>query len=130
DAPHSLTIDKHGLLSLGENVRGQVLADHSPTIENDVITWIWTLAPGQSKSVILKVPYTVLTGKTENDALTHLDFEKERAAMAEYWRRRMDERTQLICPEPVLTDFFRADATHLLINCELEPNSSRRFARV
>jgi hypothetical protein len=42
----------------------------------------------------------------------------------------MDEGTQLISPEPVLDDFFRADATHLLINCELEPNSSRRFARV
>jgi hypothetical protein len=130
DVPHALRIDEHGLLWLGENVRGQVLADHAPRLENDALTWTWTLAAGKSKSVILKLPYTVLTDKTENDALAQLDFEKERAAVGKYWRRRMDEGTQLICPEPVLTDFFRADATHLLINCELEPNSSRRFARV
>jgi hypothetical protein len=130
DVPHALRIDERGLLWLGENARGQVLADHAPKLENNVLTWAWTLGPGQSKSVILKIPYTVLTDKTENEALAQLDFEKERAAVGKYWRRRMDEGTQLICPEPVLTDFFRADAIHLLINCELEPNSARRFARV
>jgi hypothetical protein len=125
-----LRIDEQGLLWLGDDLRGQVLATQSPNSEHDSLVWRWTLAPGEEKAVLVKLPYLPLMGKSELEALTHLDFERERAAVAGYWRRRMDEGTQLISPEPVLNDFFRADATHLLINCELEPNSSRRFARV
>ena len=130
DAPHSLRIDAQGLLWRGDHVRGQVLSDQPPQTQNTTLVWTFHLAPGQSNRVTFKLPYTVLTENPEREALARLDFDRERAATAGYWRRRMDEGTQLICPEPVLTDFFRADATHLLINCELEPNSSRRFARV
>jgi hypothetical protein len=125
-----LRIDDRGLLWSGDHVRGQVLADAKPKIEGGNLSWTWRLGPGQSKTVWLKLPYVVLINKTEQEALASLDFEMERTAITGYWRRRIDESTQLISPEPVLNDFFRADATHLLINCELEPNSSRRFARV
>lgn len=130
EAQHPLRIDDRGFLWLGENLRGEILGDKMPTTNSDNLTWTWDLSPGESKTVFIKVPYVVLTGKTEQEALAHLDFERERKAVAGYWRRRMDQGTQFISPEPILNDFFRADATHLLINCELEPNSARRFARV
>ena len=44
--------------------------------------WTWTLAPGESKTAIVKIPYVALTEKSERQALEHLDFEKERAAVA------------------------------------------------
>ena len=50
--------------------------------------------------------------------------------MAAYWRRRLDQGMRLITPEPMLNEFHRAHAGHLLINCEREPESDRRFARV
>ncbi|HZR21195.1 MAG TPA: hypothetical protein VFE51_28190 [Verrucomicrobiae bacterium] len=130
ETTHPLRLDDRGLLWAGERVRGQVLADVKAKTEDGKLSWSWTLAPGQSRTLWVKLPYLVLANKAEQEALAGLDFEKERAAMAGYWRRRMDEGTQLVSPEPVLNNFFRADATHLLINCELEPNSSRRFARV
>ncbi len=126
-----LRSDDQGLLWLGDNVRGQVLADKAPTLEGEALTWTWTLAPGESKTVIVKIPYTVLTEKSEHAALAALDFDKEKREIAGYWRRRLDESARLITPEPMLNEFYRAHAGHLLINCEGDPDSAaRRFARV
>ena len=119
------------MLWLGDNVRGQVLADKAPAVEAETLSWTWTLAPGESKTVIVKIPYVVLTEKSEQEALAKLDFEKEQREIAGYWRRRLDESARLITPEPMLNEFYRAHAGHLLINCEGDPDSAaRRFARV
>jgi hypothetical protein len=115
---------------LGEHLRGQVVADHAPTVENGDLVLRWTLAPGESKTALLKIPFVVLTEPSEKEALAKLDFDSERAAVAGYWHRRLNESARLITPEPVLDQFYRAVASHLLINCEHEPNSARRFARV
>ena len=130
DAAKTLRAGENGLLWLGENLRGQVIADQQAPSEKSNLIWQWTLAPGESKTVTIKIPYLVLTEKTEHAALTQLDFEKERAAVAGYWHRRLDESARLITPEPMLNEFYRAHAGHLLINCEREPNSTWRFARV
>jgi len=123
----SLRPDDHGFLWLGENLRGEVSAVGVP---DGMISSNWTLGPGESKAVVVKIPYLVLTQSSEHDALKLLDFERERAASAGYWHRRLDESARLITPELMIDEFYRAHAGHLLINCEREPNSSRRFARV
>jgi hypothetical protein len=131
DTAQALRCDENGLLWLGDNVRGQVLADKAPAVEAETLTWTWTLAPGESKTVTVKIPYLVLTEPSEQTALAALDFEKEHREVAGYWRRRLDESARLITPEPMLNDFYRAHAGHLLINCEGDPASAgRRFARV
>jgi hypothetical protein len=127
----ALRLDKKGLLWLGDNVRGQVLADKAPVVEAETLSWSWALAPGESKTVIVKIPYTVLTEKSEQAALAALDFDKEQREIAGYWQRRLDESARLTTPEPMLNEFYRAHAGHLLINCEGDPDSAgRRFARV
>ena len=128
--PKALRLDEQGRLWLGPNLRGQVLADSPPAAAGESLRWTWTLAPGQSQTLVVKLPYLVLTEKSEQAALERLDLETERAAVAGYWRRRLDESARLFTPEPVLDQFYRAQPGHLLINCEGEPNSTRRFARV
>jgi len=131
DALKALRLDDKGLLWLGDNVRGQVVADKAPAVEDETLSWTWELAPGESKTVLVKIPYVVLTEKAEHEALAKLDFEQEKRAVADYWRRRLDEGARLITPEPMLNEFYRAHAGHLLINCEGDPESlDRRFARV
>lgn len=131
DTEKPLRLDERGFLRLGEHVRGQVLAGQAPAAEAGILNWRWTLAPGQSQSVIVKIPYVVLTEKPEQDALARLDFEREKREVAGYWSRRLDQSARLITPEPMLNEFYRAQAGHLLINCEGDPDSSaRRFARV
>jgi hypothetical protein len=131
DSVKALRSDDKGLLWLGDNVRGHVLSDKAPVVEAETLSWTWTLAPGESKTVIVKIPYSVLTEKSEQAALAALDFEKEKREIAGYWRRRLDESARLITPELMLNEFYRAHAGHLLINCEGDPDSAgRRFARV
>ncbi len=125
-----LTTGTDGFLMSGDRVRGQVIADAPCSSEKETLTWSATLQPRQSKTVLVKIPYVLLTETAEREALGRLDFDKEHAAVASYWRRRLNQSAELITPEPVLNQFYRADAGHLLINCEREPNSTRRFARV
>ena len=131
NALKALRVDEKGLLWFDGNARGQVLADMPPAAEEKSLNWTWTLAPGESKTVVVKIPYPVLTEKAEHAALAALDFDKEQREVAGYWRRRLDQSAKLIAPEPMLSEFYRAHAGHLLINCEGDSeNAGRRFARV
>jgi len=76
------------------------------------------------------VPYLPLIEPSEANALKALDFKQEQKSTGDYWRRVLNQSARLITPEPVLNDFYRAVAGHLLINSEMEPGSNRRFARV
>jgi hypothetical protein len=125
-----LEVDGDGFLWAGGHLRGQVVADRLPSPDGDSLRWWWMLEPGQTRTVILKIPYLVLSGSRERDALAHLDFDRERTAVAGYWRRELDRSARLITPEPMLNDFYRSHPMHLLVNCEREPGSDRRFARV
>jgi len=121
---------ENGFILAGDNVRGQIVADTTPNTENQKLIWSWRLQPNEAKTVVIKLPYLVVQDDSERQKLAALDFDNERSAVDGYWHRRIGESTKLITPEPVLNAFYQADAGHLLINCEREPNSLRRFARV
>lgn len=120
--------DASGLLWREKLLRGQVAAEGAGTGGEAGLQL--RLAPGESRTVVLKVPYVVLTEPAEKESLAKLDFDTEHAAVAGYWRRRLDASARLVTPEPMLDEFYRSHAMHLLVNCEREPNSDRRFARV
>ena len=119
-----------GLLWNGDHVRGQVVSQTAPVGEGSRLRFTWTLAPKETRQVVLKLSYVVLTEPAEHAALKQLDFDRERTAVADYWRQRLNQSAKLITPEPMLNEFHRSQAMHLLVNCEREPNSDRRFARV
>jgi hypothetical protein len=125
-----LRLDDQGLIWNGNQLRGQIIADNLSLVSTNQLDWNIPLAAHETKSVIVKLPYLPLIEPSEATALAALDFEREREATGDYWRRVLNECARLITPEPVLNDFYRAVAGHLLINCEIEPGSDRRFARV
>jgi hypothetical protein len=125
-----LRIDGQGLIWNGSQLRGQVIADTSPVASANHLDWSAPLAPRQSTTVFVKMPYLPLIEPAEAAALAALDFERERKATGDYWRRVLNRSARLITPEPVLNDFYRAVPGHLFINSEFDPGSSRRFARV
>ena len=130
DTTDVLRPDDQGFLWRGGSVRAQVIPDHPASWQKENLMWSRALFPGETYSIVVKIPYVLLTEKSEHESLTKLDFEKEKAAVAGYWHRRLEESARLITPDPMLNEFYRAQAGHLLINCEREPGSSRRFARV
>lgn len=88
-----------------------------------------SLGAGKSTQFTIAVPYLIPTDD-EVRLLRGLDFDRLREQTAAYWRRREDASSQLLTPEPELNAFYRAHAMHLLVNCEGDPEASRRFARV
>jgi hypothetical protein len=130
DKPAQPRLDANGFLWLKDKLRGQVLTPSGTTAPTDPLAWSWKLQPGEAKSIQVKIPYVLLESAAEQEQLARLDFEVERAATAGYWGRRMDESARLLTPEPVIDQFYRSHARHLLVNCEREPGSERRFARV
>ncbi len=126
----ALRLDGQGLIWNGSQLRGQVVADGSPVVSTNQLRWNVPLAAGATTFVILKVPYLPLVEPSEAAALTALEFKRERKATDAYWNRVFNQSARLITPEPVLNDFYRAVAGHLLINCEISPGSNLRFARV
>jgi len=144
-----LRLDSKGLIWNGDLLRGQVvgLSPVGPTSgsamarssasvpnswnqESNALRWTAPLAPHETKSVTIKIPYLPFVDQSEASALAKLNFDRERRNTATYWHRVLNQSASLISPEPELTDFYRAVAGHLLVNCETEPGSNRRFARV
>jgi hypothetical protein len=125
-----LRLDCRGLIWNGNLLRGQVVAAGLSKLSPNPSAWTVPLAAHETRSVILKLPYLPLVKPSEATALAVLNFERERRNTANYWRRVLNQSARLITPEPELTEFYRAVAGHLLINCEIEPGSQRRFARV
>ena len=125
-----LQVDSKGLIWNGNQLRGQIIAESAPSVSSNKLYWRGPLAAHATKSVVVKAPYLPLVDGSEVDALKALDFREEQRNTGAYWRRVLDKSARLITPESVLNDFYRAVAGHLLINSEMEPGSSRRFARV
>jgi hypothetical protein len=138
DRPMPCKMDEEGNVWVGQHLRGRVVVTDGagltrtsmPTSEGDRWTWTWDLAPGSTQTVIVKVPYLALSEPAEQKELANLDFDRERAAATDWWRRRLDAGARISTPEPMLDEFHRSVAMHLLVNTEREPGSTRRFARV
>jgi hypothetical protein len=99
------------------------------SVDANGIAYRATLASKRAYTLTIRLPYVALN-ESELKALDRLDFDAELNAVARYWRRRLDVGMTLLTPEGMLNEFHRAHAGHLLINCEKEPESHRRFARV
>jgi hypothetical protein len=125
-----LRIDGQGLIWNSNQLRGQVVADALPAASSNHLDWADSLAPHGTKTVFVNMPYLPLIEPAESTALAALDFEQERKATGDYWRKVLDNSARLITPEPVLNEFYRAVPGHLLINSEFDPGSDRRLARV
>ena len=125
-----IRVDSDGVIWSSNGVRGQIVLNDGLFFSSNKLSWSAPLAAHEGRTITIKAPYLLLTVGSEFGALKNLDFEKEQKNTGDYWRRVLDKSARLITPEPVLNDFYRAVAGHLLINSEMEPGSNRRFARV
>ena len=81
-------------------------------------------------TLYLKAPFVSLTETSDRERLRALNFERERAAVARYWEKRVAAGSEIRTPEPWLNDFYKAHVVHLLINDERELGSDSYVARV
>ncbi|MBM3335358.1 hypothetical protein FJY63_11915, partial [Candidatus Sumerlaeota bacterium] len=88
------------------------------------------LTPGQSQTVTVAIPYITLTEPAEWERLRKINFDAAHKAVREYWRDRVEASAQIHTPEPMINDFYRAHAAHLLINTEREVGSDYAMPKV
>ncbi len=124
-----LRLDEQGQIWQGNRIRAMWRAEGGAPME-ERCGWRWRLDPGHSAEAVFRLSYLVLTEGREIEAMRKLEFDREARSVARYWRDRLDAGARLITPEPMLNEFYRSHAMHLLVNCEGEPGAERRFARV
>lgn len=127
----SLTLEKGNEIRAGGKLRAtaELHGKGALSLETNGLFYRVRLHLGQLSTLTLRIPYVPLED-SEISVLEELDFDRELEAVTRYWRRRLDVGMALLTPEGMLNEFHRAHAGHLLINCEKEPGSNRRFARV
>jgi hypothetical protein len=77
------------------------------------------------------IPYITLTDEAEKERAQALRFDDAFEAVRKYWRKRVQEGTQIITPEPMINDYYKAHISHLLLNTDREVGTSERYvARV
>jgi hypothetical protein len=106
------------------------MGDGSITSDADGLSYHITLMKGQSHSLCFKIPFITLTEKEELDLLSETDYEYEFPRVKKFWLQRIAEGSQIECPNETLTNFYKAQLTHMLITDDREPGSDRYASRV
>ncbi len=79
----------------------------------------------------IAIPYITFTDRQQWDRLSKLEYETGFQAVRSYWSRRVKQGTQIITPEPMINDYYKATVSHLLLNTDREVGTSDRYvARV
>lgn len=78
------------------------------------------LAPGEACEVRLALPYITLSEK-EQEQLAKLDFDAVLNHEADRWRAIVSRQATIEVPSALLSDFYRSNLTHILINADRDP---------
>ncbi|MEW6236441.1 MAG: hypothetical protein AB1656_13725 [Candidatus Omnitrophota bacterium] len=78
-------------------------------------------------SLEIAIPYITLSEPKEWAQLQALEFVSSMNAVKTYWENRVQSGAQIITPEPMINDFYKAHLIHLLINTEREVGVSDRY---
>jgi hypothetical protein len=79
----------------------------------------------------IAIPYITLTDQQEWAQLGKLRYEVGFQAVRSYWDRRVKQGTQIVTPESMVNDYYKATVSHLLLNTDREVGTSdRHVARV
>jgi hypothetical protein len=77
------------------------------------------------------IPFITLTEPPEWARLCGLGYDDTFEAVRSYWSWRVKQGTQIITPEPMINDYYKATVSHLLLNTDREVGTSdRHVARV
>jgi hypothetical protein len=88
------------------------------------------ILPNGRTTVVFKIPFINLEQPDELARLQALNFDSEFARVKKFWTQRANATTQIHTPVPQLNNFYRADISHLMINCGREVGADRLMARV
>ena len=91
-----------------------------------------TLTPETPNHTLqVAIPFITLTEPQQWTRLSSLGYDNAFEAVRSYWSQRFKQGTQIITPEPMINDYYKATVSHLLLNTDREVGTSdRHVARV
>ena len=89
--------------------------------------WNWLLAPGESRALEFRVPFVTIDTEAERKKIAGLDFNRVLATEADRWRKIIAQQAGFEVPDPLLTDFYKANLAHVLITADRDPGSGRHM---
>ena len=116
----------------GEKLRCQVqVPDGAEARIADGRFAISGLLPANAEAfVVVKIPFITLDRDGEVERLRGLDFAAEFERVRSFWQARADAGAQIRVPVREIESFYKADVSHLMINCGREVGTDRLMARV
>lgn len=93
------------------------------------LAYIVDLDAGQTHSLFIKIPHIVLSTPEELTRLAELDHQTERIRVAQFWRERTAQGTQIVTPNQTINNFYRTHLMHMLVVNDREPGSDCNVAR-
>ena len=103
-------------------------SSYSLTVQDKKAVYRAALTAGDPKRTVeIAIPYITLTESKEWVQLRRIRFDRAFEAVREYWRKRVQAGAQILTPEPMISDFYKAHVSHLLINTEREVGTSDRY---
>lgn len=81
------------------------------------------LAPGESQSIDLVIPYLELLTIEEARALKTITFTNAHDSVVRYWKKRAAESMTYEVPDRHLNSLFKANLWHVLISTDLDPDT-------
>jgi len=97
--------------------------------DSDGISYHITLMKDESHSVYFKIPFITLS-EDEFQPVKDTDYEFELPRVKKFWEDRVAEGSQIITPNNILNNYYKAHLTHMLITDDREPGSDRYASRV
>jgi len=84
-----------------------------------------------NRTLDVAIPYITLTEQQEWTRLSGLQYDDAFETVRSYWDWRVTEGTQIVTPESMVNDYYKATVSHLLLNTDREVGTSdRHVARV
>ncbi len=119
-------------LPAGRVLRGAVEMPDGGTWSKDGARLVHqsSLQAGERRQFDFKIPFITLDQPGELADLKALDYEEQFQRVKDFWSQREEDATRIHTPVEALNDFYKADLSHLLINCGREVGSDRLMARV
>lgn len=99
-------------------------------LDDDGFAYKVSLSGRESHSTYFKIPFITLVEEEEFKALKDIDYESEFLKVKKFWEDRIAHGTQIITPNEVLNNFYKAHLTHMLITDDREVGSDRYASRV
>ena len=107
------------LLASGNRLRAALEPQEgSLSAERKAATWTITLPPGESRTLVIKVPFRTIESAEQQEAVRRIGFDTRLTETLAYWRRLATAGLRIRVPDEELNRFYLAVLQHILLTSE------------